>query len=236
MTSTTGSEGERRQITVFFSDLSGYTSLTEQLDAEDVRGVMDRIFARAASITEKYGGRIDRFLGDAVMGVFGDRISHEDDAERAIRTVLDLHHAVGEIAEELEEQLGRRLTMHSGINTGVVVTGDSLDTAVGDAINVASRLGDLAEPGQILIGPETARLTAGVFAMEDHGAHALKGKEAPVPVTLVQRVAATRSEPLHRQGTFVGRDEELRALENAVARLLRGERPDEPCQRHHRGG
>ncbi len=94
MSTSTGYEGERRQITVFFSDLSGYTALTERLDPEDVRAVIVRVFAEATSVTERYGGRIHSFLGDAVMGVFGDRVGHEDDAERAIRAVIDLHRAV----------------------------------------------------------------------------------------------------------------------------------------------
>ena len=220
---TTSKEGERRLLSVFFSDLSGYTALTEQLDAEDVRAIMDRVATHATAIVEKYGGRIDRFLGDAVMGVFGDRVSHEDDAERAVRAVLDLQAAVDELGKELEPELGRRISMHSGINTGMVVIGTSLDTAVGDAINVASRLEALSEPGQILIGPETARLVAGVFATEDHGQHVLKGRESPVPVTLVLGLAPVRPEPSRRQGTFVGREDELATLNGAAARLLDGE-------------
>ncbi len=112
MSTSTGHEGERRQITVFFSDLSGYTALTERLDPEDVRAVMDRVFAEATSVTERYG---------------------EDDAERAIRAVIDLHRAVDEFSNEIEDRLGRRITRHSGINTGLVAIGASLDTAVGDA-------------------------------------------------------------------------------------------------------
>jgi len=217
-----GQDGERRQITVFFSDLSGYTALTERLDPEDVSAVMDRVFAEATSVTERYGGRIDRFLGDAVMGVFGDRVSHEDDAERAVRAVIDLHRAVDELSNEIEDQLGRRITMHSGINTGVVVIGASLDTAVGDAINVASRLEDLSEPGEILIGPETANLVSAVFATEDRGEHSLKGKETPVRVIAVTGTRPTRSELSRRQARFVGRDEELSILEVAVEGLISG--------------
>jgi len=222
VSTSNGHEGERRQITVFFSDLSGYTALTERLDPEDVRAVMDRVFAEATSVTERYGGRIDRFLGDAVMGVFGDRVSHEDDAERAIRAVIDLHRAVDEVSNEIEDQLGRRITMHSGINTGVVVIGASLDTAVGDAINVASRLEDLSEPGEILIGPDTANLVSAVFATEDRGEHSLKGKETPVRVTAVIGTRPTRSELSRRQARFVGRDDELSILEDAVQGLITG--------------
>ena len=212
MSISTGHEGERRQITVFFSDLSGYTALTERLDPEDVRAVMDRVFAEATSVTERYGGRIDRFLGDAVMGVFGDRVSHEDDAERAIRAVIDLHRAVDELSNEIEDQLGHRITMHSGINTGLVVIGASLDTAVGDAINVASRLEDLSEPGEILIGPDTANPVSAAFATEDPGEHSLKAKETPVRVTAVIGTRPTRTELSRRPARFVGPDEGLAIL------------------------
>ncbi|MFQ5966445.1 MAG: AAA family ATPase [Acidimicrobiia bacterium] len=216
-------EGERRQISVFFSDLSGYTRLSERFDPEDVQAVMDRVFGHATEIVESYGGRIDKFLGDAVMGVFGDPVSHEDDAERAVRAVLDLHAAVDELSLELEDTLGSRIALHSGINSGVVVTGADFDSAVGDAINVAARLEDLSEPGQILIGPETARLVAGIFDTDDYGEHELKGKSRRMPVTLVRGLAPTRTEPSRLQGSFVGRDEELGVLLGTVERMLEGE-------------
>jgi class 3 adenylate cyclase len=215
---------ERRQITVFFSDLSGYTALSEQLDAEEVRSIMNGIFGRAREIVEKYGGRIDKFLGDAVMAVFGDPTVHEDDAERAVRAVLELHDAVDEMSAQIEPTIGRPIAMHTGINTGLVVTsGAEFDNAVGDAINVAARLEDLSESGEILLGPETARLVAGAFALVDHGTHELKGKSGPVPITKVRGLATVRAEPSRRRGAFVGRHEELGVLLSAVERMRDGE-------------
>jgi class 3 adenylate cyclase/tetratricopeptide (TPR) repeat protein len=217
------SEAERRQITVFFSDLSGFTALSEKLDPEDVQGIMNRVFSHATRIVQKYGGRIDKFQGDAVMAVFGDPVVHEDDAERAVRSVLELHSAVDEMSPEVESRTGRPISMHTGINSGLVVTGAEFDNAVGDAINVASRLEDLSEPGEILLGPETAHMVAGKFDTEDHGTHELKGKSGQVPVTKVLGYASARIEPSRRQAQFVGRHEELGVLLDAVERMRDGE-------------
>lgn len=217
-------ESERRQITVFFSDLSGFTALSEQLDPEDVQRIVTGIFENAARIVEKYGGRIDKFQGDAVMAVFGDPVVHEDDAERAVRAVLELHAAVDEMSPDIEPLIGRPIAMHTGINSGLVVTsGAEFDNAVGDAINVAARLESLSEPGEILIGPETARLVEGIFDLVDHGSNVVKGKGEPVPVTRVLGYAKTRVEPSRREARFVGREEELGVLLGAVERLRDGE-------------
>ncbi|MBV8960240.1 MAG: adenylate/guanylate cyclase domain-containing protein, partial [Actinobacteria bacterium] len=99
-------EGERRHVTVVFSDLSGYTAMCEKLDPEDVRDVLEQVFTVAGNIIETYGGRIDRLLGDALMAVFGDPVASENDAERAVRAALDLHSAVDDIAPELERRTG----------------------------------------------------------------------------------------------------------------------------------
>lgn len=222
--SFSGVQGERRQITVFFSDVSGYTSLTEQLDPEDVQRIMKQIFAHAEEIVEKYGGGIERLLGDAVMAVFGDPVVHEDDPERAVRAVLELHAAVDQLSPKVEARIDRPLALHTGVNTGLVVTsGAEFDSAVGDAINVAARLGDLSGPGEIFVGPETARAIAGLFAVEERGSHELKGKTGPVPVTQVLGLAPTRVEPSRRQADFVGRHEELGVLLAAVERMRHGE-------------
>ena len=220
----TAAAAERRQITVLFSDLSGFTAISERLDPEDVQAITNRIFAAATEIVEKYWGRIDKFQGDAVMAVFGDPVAHEDDAERAVRAVIDLHDAVDQISPEVEPKIGRPITMHSGINSGLVVTGGvEFDNAVGDAINVAARLESLSQPGEILLGPETASLVAGIFDTDDHGSHELKGKSGPVPVTRVLGLAATRLEPSRRQAEFVGRHEELGIMLSAVERMRDGE-------------
>ncbi len=219
------SDGERRQITCFFADVSGYTAMQEHLDPEEVQALMNRVLAAATEIVEKYGGRIERMLGDAVMAVFGDPVMHEDDAERAVRAVLELHAAVDAMSPEVEGRIGRPMGMHTGINTGIVITGpgSDLDTAVGDAINIASRLEDLSEMGEILIGPETAQAVAGVFETTHFGDHDLKGKSRPVPVTKVLGLSSERAEPSRRQAEFVGRHEELGILLSAVERMRDGE-------------
>jgi hypothetical protein len=189
---------------------------------------MGEIFSRATEIVERYSGRVDKLLGDAVMSVFGDPVTHEDDAERAIRATLEIHAAVEELSSQYEGRIGTALRMHSGINTGVVVTGTgSFDTAdtgpLGDTINLAARLEDLSKPGEILLGPETARLTEGVFEMADYGTHDLKGKSGAVPVMKMIGFKKVRSGPSRRQAGFVGRHEELGDLLDAVERVREGQ-------------
>lgn len=198
--------------------------MSENMDPEDVQAVMNDIFAQATEIIERYSGRVDKLLGDAVMSVFGDPVSHEDDAERAVRATLEIHAAVDDLSLEHEERIGRPLRMHSGINTGVVVTSTtSFSTAdtgpLGDTINLAARLEALSEAGEILIGPETASLVGGVFELEDFGAHDLKGKTGLTPVTRVAGLKHERTGPSRRQAEFVGRHEELGVLLAAVEKV-----------------
>jgi class 3 adenylate cyclase/tetratricopeptide (TPR) repeat protein len=227
MTSASAVSGELRQVTVVFSDLSGFTAMSERLDPEDVQDVTEQVFGAARGVIESYGGRVDKLLGDAVMAVFGDPVAHEDDAERAVRAALGVHRAVGDLSPSVEARTGFALTMHTGINTGVVVTGrrdsDHLSAGpLGDTINLASRLQGLAEAGDILLGPDTTRLVAGVFDLEDLGARDVKGKTGRVAVNRVVGIASTRTAPSRRHGDFVGRQEELGALLGAVERVRDG--------------
>ena len=220
----TAGGAERRQVTVVFSDLAGFTAMSERLDPEDVQSVMGEIFREATQIIEKYSGRVDKLLGDAVMSVFGDPIAHEDDAERAVRATLEIHAAVDELSKRHEERIGTPLGMHSGINTGVVVTSaggfDTADTGpLGDTINLAARLEGLSARGEILLGPNTAALVQQVFRLEDHGSHDLKGKTGLVPVARVAGFRKERSGPSRRQAGFVGRHEEMGILLGAVERV-----------------
>ncbi len=219
-------EPERRQVSVLFSDLSGYTSLSEALDAEDVRAVVNEVAARAAGIVVSYGGRVEKVMGDAILAVFGDPVAHEDDAERAVRAALTIHAAVAELGPQFEGLGGRRLSMHSGINTGVVVTGEpdisgATTGPTGDPVNIAARIQGLAGADEILIGPETVRLVRGAFDLEDRGTHELKGRRGPVQVVRVLGHAAA-PERHHTPGEFVGRRVELGALLAAVERLRDG--------------
>jgi class 3 adenylate cyclase len=144
------SEGERKCVTVLFSDLSGYTALSENLDPEEVKEVMSRIFGEVAQVVAKYEGFIEKFVGDAVMALFGVPKAHEDDPVRAIRAAREIHDRVESISPEIEERIGQHLSMHTGINTGLVVTGEidiekGTHGVAGDTVNLASRLQGLAK-------------------------------------------------------------------------------------------
>lgn len=218
---------ERRQITVLFSDASGYTTMAEQLDPEIVREVMGRVYASADAIAVRLGGRVDKRMGDAVLMVFGDPVAHEDDAERAVRAALELHAAVDAMRPDLEAVTGSSFRMHSGINSGVVVTGDlegdRASGPLGDTVNVAARLQSLAASGEVLIGPETYALIEGRFSCADLGDRELKGRTRPVRVRRVDGFAAEGRRPSRRIGAFIGRHEELGVLLGAVDRLRDGQ-------------
>jgi class 3 adenylate cyclase len=201
---------------VLFSDLVGFTALSERLDPEETRQIMGRVFARAAEIVGRYDGRIEKFIGDAIMAIFGVPTAHEDDPERAVRAAQELHEAVAALGAELEKRIGGPLALHSGVNTGLVVTGDlkfDRGTAgpVGDTINLAARLMELAGTNEIWIGPETRRLVARTFDVEDLGSRQLKGKADAVPLARV-RGARSQSASARFRGAFVGRQEELGVL------------------------
>ena len=217
---------ERRQITVLFSDASGYTTMAEHLDPEVVREVMGRVYAQAESIAVRYGGRVDKLMGDAVLVVFGDPVAHEDDAERAVRAALELHAAVDAMRPELEALTGSAFRMHSGINSGVVITGDLHDDRasgpLGDTVNVAARLQSLAASGEVLIGPETYTMVKSRFAFADLGERELKGRSQAVHVRRIEGFASEAKVPSRRAGAFVGRHEELGILVGAVDRLHDG--------------
>lgn len=220
--------GERRQVTVTFCDLSGFTAMTESLPAEDVRQIMRRVFTAAGEACDREGGYIHQLLGDGVMAFFGLDAAHEDDAERAIRFAMALHREVESISETVSPLIGRDLMMHSGINTGVVVTGGlTIGSAVagplGDTVNVAARLESLAAPGEILIGQETKALVERSFETIDRGQHELQGKERAQQVWQVTGNAAVGHAPSRLRSDFVGRHEELGVLRSALDRLLDGE-------------
>ena len=218
---------ERRQVTVFFSDLSGFTALNERLDPEDVRDVVNKVWERAGEIVGRYDGRINKLLGDAVMAVFGDPVAHEDDPRRAVRAALELHAAVAALNRDVEPRIGAPIGMHTGVNTGVVLTSETVldgkqTGLLGDTINVAARLQSMAEAGQILVGPETRHAIEATFNLEDLGLHDLKGKGEPVPVARVRSIASRNVTPARRQGRFVGRDTELSLLRDELERARDG--------------
>src|SRR2546425_12007597 len=148
-------------VTVLFCDLTGSTSLGEQQDPEQLRRVLSRYYEEARAVLERHGGQVEKFIGDAVMAVFGIPLLHEDDALRALRAAVELREAFAVLSDELERSFGVRIEVRTGVNTGEVIAGDpgrGHSFVAGDAVNVAQRLEAAAPPGEILIGEETYRL------------------------------------------------------------------------------
>src|SRR5215813_105136 len=152
---------ERKLVTILFADIAGFTALSEKLDPEEVRRLINACFDGLVPVFQKYGGTIDKFIGDEIMALFGAPIAHEDDAERALRAALEMMDAIA----VFNQANGTELGMHAGINTGLVVAGqigghDRRDYSVmGDAVNLAARLEDASSVGEIFVGPATYRLT-----------------------------------------------------------------------------
>ena len=146
---------ERRTVTILFADMSGFTALSETLDPEDVQEIMTQVFGRLAVVVKDFGGTIDKYIGDAIMALFGAPIALGDDAERAVRAGLGMQKALAGYSDELEKKRGTRLNLRVGVNTGKVIWGRSNDgsfTVMGDAVNVASRLEKHCPLGGVLIG------------------------------------------------------------------------------------
>ena len=161
-----GSGEVRKTVTVLFADVTGSTALGEQLDPESFRRVMARYFEAARTCLERHGGTVEKFIGDAVMAVFGVPTVHEDDALRALRAATELREALSELNEQLERDYGVSLLLRTGVNSGEVVTGTEERLATGDAVNVAARLEQAAPPGEILLGEQTLALARGAIEVE----------------------------------------------------------------------
>ena len=203
----------RKVVTVLFCDVVGSTALGESTDPEALRGLLARYFEAMKTIVERHGGSVEKFIGDAVMAVFGVPAVHEDDALRACRAAVEMREALPDLGVE-----GR-----IGVMTGEVVTGTEERLATGDALNVAARLQQAAQPGEVLIGGPVLALVRGAAEVEAVEPLVLKGKAEPVPAyrLLTVRDAAER----RRQALFVGLREWVqrrfgRRLENGVANVL----------------
>jgi len=225
---------ERKRVTVLFADLAGSTGLGEHLDPERLKEVMDSFFQTMKAELEAEGGTVEKFIGDAVMAVFGVPAVHEDDTTRALRAALRMRRALGGLNRSLEASHGVRLVMRIGVNTGDVVArtvprqGQGLVT--GDTVNVAARLEQRAESGQILVGERTARAARGL-RLKLIGPLTLKGKEEAVGAyeVLDDEVtapgSARRSEPGRYRTPLVGRAEELGVLKSVFERSVTERRP-----------
>jgi class 3 adenylate cyclase/tetratricopeptide (TPR) repeat protein len=220
----------RKTVTVLFADVKDSTPLGERLDPEAARGVMSRFFAEVRSVIERHGGTVEKFIGDAVMAVFGTPTVHEDDPLRAVRAATEMRTALGDLNGELEERWGIHLSIRTGINTGKVVAGDpaSRQTFVtGDAVNVGARLEAAAGPGEILIGDATYRLVRDAVLVEPLDPLEVKGKTGPMTAWRVLGVVAgAPAVARHLDSPLVGRERELTMLRHAFDRAA----ADGTCQ------
>ena len=217
--------GERKPVTALFADVVGSTTLAERMDPEDWTAMMNEAFDEMSKAVFRYEGTIAQLQGDAMVAFFGAPVAHEDDPDRAVRAALDMVAAIDEFARQLKATHGLDFSIRAGINSGPVVVGNvGTDlryeyTALGDAMNVASRVQAAAEPGSVLITASTHRLLGDAFETEDIGEITVRGKTEPVHV---YRVLAPRAIPGRRRGLeraglqspMVGRDSQLEALQS----------------------
>jgi class 3 adenylate cyclase/tetratricopeptide (TPR) repeat protein len=214
----TAPASERRLVSVLFADLVGFTALSESRDAEDVRDLLSRYFETCRTLIERYGGTVEKFIGDAVMAVWGTPVANEDDAERAVRAALELTAAVAALGEEVAAP---ELRARAGVLTGeaaVNLVAQGQGMVAGDLVNTASRIQSAAEPGTVLVGEATRRASEAAIVYEDAGAFELKGKAEPVPLWRAVRVVAATRGAQRASGLeppFVGRDRELRLIKDA---------------------
>jgi len=223
-------EGERKHVTVLFSDLTGYTAMSEKLDPEEVKEITSQIFGEISKIVANYDGFIEKYVGDAVMAIFGIPKAHEDDPIRAVKAAREIHKLVDAVSPEVEKRVGQPILMHTGINTGLVITGEvdmerGTHGIAGDTINLASRLSNIAKPGEILVNVDTFRQIEGHFTCEFTETASVKGKSEPVQV---HRVLSQRGKPVTIRrlsgvrADLVGRRVEMAELSEAVEYLHEG--------------
>ena len=204
----TPTAAERRLVSVLFADLVGFTDASEDRDAEETRELLSEYFEQTKTIIERYGGTVEKFIGDAVMAVWGAPVAHEDDAERAVRAALELVAVVPELHPALEARAGV-LTGEAAVTIGAQDQG----MVAGDLVNTASRVQSAAEPGTVLVGDATKRATEAAIAYADAGEHELKGKSGRATLWQALRVVAARKGEGRFSGLeppFVGRERELR--------------------------
>ena len=219
----------RKTVTIVFSDLSGSTAMGERFDPESLRRVMSRYFEEMRATIERHGGTVEKFIGDAVMAVFGIPELREDDALRAVRAAADMQAAQAGLNEEFERTYGLRLSVRTGVNTGEVIAGDPAQRqafVTGDAVNVAARLEQAAAPGEILVGQHTYRLVRDAVVAEAVEPLELKGKTERLPAWRLLEVSTHAPGVARRlDSPLVGRDEELSRLRSAYDRARDERRP-----------
>jgi len=228
-----GPEADRRQVTVLFADLTGFTALSERLDPEEVRAFQNALFESLARIIQRYDGFVEKFVGDAVMAVFGAPVAHEDDPQRALGAALEMLEESAALSRQWAARLGSPVALHIGVHTGPVVAGSLGGPAggayavTGDTVNTTARLLSAAPSGTALVSEATYVLGRHRFAFEPAGALPLKGKAEPV---VVHRLLGVLAEPRSARGLaqlgfavpLVGRGDELSQLALAFERMRRG--------------
>src|SRR5262245_34818987 len=215
----------RKVVTIVFSDLKGSTAMGEKLDSESLREVMTRYFDSMRDQLERHGGVVEKFIGDAIMAVFGLPTLHEDDALRAVRAAADMQKAQAVLNDELDRRWGVRLTVRTGVNTGQVVAGDPTTgqrLVTGDAVNVAARLEQAAGAQEVLLGDLTYRLVRDYVDVEEVEPLELKGKSERVPAYRLVGVHEDADRPRRRDAPLVGRDAELELLRTQVREAVDG--------------
>src|SRR5262245_42572193 len=198
LTTCSALEGERKQVTVLFAELVGFTTLAERLDPEVVHDMINRCFERITAEVHRFEGTINQYTGDGVMALFGAPLAHEDSPRRAVHAALGIQRAIRDLAQTLQAERGLSLQMRIGLNTGLVVVGTIGDdlrmdyTAVGDTTNLAARLQQMAQPGSVLISAATHQQIAGFFETRDLGEVPVKGR-APARAFEVLRPRGRRT-------------------------------------------
>jgi class 3 adenylate cyclase len=233
LTNRSALEGERKQVTVLFADVAGFTALSTRLDPEDLHAVMDGCFRHVMEAVHRYEGTVNQFTGDGVMALFGAPIAHEDHAARAVAASSAIQKALAAYGAELRRTRAVEFGLRIGLNTGPVVVGKIGDdlrmdyTAQGHVVGLAARVQQLAPPGGITVTEQTARLAAGFFDFLDRGEQRLKGASVPVrvfelrgPGQIRSRLESSRVRGFSR---FVGRDRELARLETALRQSQSGQ-------------
>jgi predicted ATPase/class 3 adenylate cyclase len=222
-----GAQESRKTITVVFSDLQGSTNLGERLDTETLREILKHYFAQMKAVVERHGGAVEKFIGDAIVAVFGLPRVHEDDALRAVRAAWEMKQAIIDVNRELEARWGVTLANRTGVNTGEVVAGDVVEghrLVTGDTMNVAARLEQAAPPFEVLIGEPTYRLVQDAVVVEPMEPLELKGKAEPVAAYRLQGVRVAEAITRRMDTPLVGRTTDLAALERRLGRATREQR------------
>ncbi len=219
--------GDRRVVTVLFADVSGFTSLSETLDPERLTEIINACFRALSEPVYRFGGIVDKYIGDAIMALFGAPVAHEDDAERAVSAAYAMQRAAERFSESLEAETGLRLRVRIGLNTGLVVAGaiggdQKRDyTVMGDAVNLAQRLESQAEPGSILVSGQTYRLTSHAFSFQSARKLFVKGRQEAV-YAYELKGPLLEAAPQVERSPFVGRRSELAQLHGALLAAATG--------------